>query len=45
MTGDKNERQAKKIIAESKRLNNLLELENTSAFLRPFKKLAQMFQR
>ena len=45
MTGDKNERQAKKIIAESKRLNNLLELENTSALLRPFKKLAQMFQR
>jgi hypothetical protein len=43
MTCDQNEKQAKKIIAESKRLNNLLELENSNALVRPFKKLAQKF--
>ena len=44
-TGDKNARQAKKIIEESKRLNNLLDLQKSSVLVRPFKKVAQMFQR
>ena len=43
MTGEKNDKQAQKIIAESKRLNNQLELENSNPIARPFKKLAQKF--
>ena len=45
LTGDKSERQAQKIIKESKRLENLLELQKSNALVRPFKKLVQMFQR
>lgn len=44
-TGTKDAKQAKKIIAESKRLNNMLDLQNSNVLVRPFKKLAHMFQR
>ncbi len=43
MTGGKNEMQAQKIVAESRRLNNMLELQNSNVIVRPFKKLAQKF--
>ena len=44
-TNGKDEYNAKKIVAESRRLNNMLDLQNSNAIVRPFKKLAQMFQR
>ena len=44
-TDGKDEKQAKKIIAESKRLNNILDLQNSNLLVRPFKKVAHMFQR
>ena len=43
MKGDKSDNQAKKIIAESRRLNNILELQKSNAIVRPFKKLVQKF--
>lgn len=43
MTGGKNEIQAQKIVAEARRLNNMLELQNSNVIVRPFKKLAQKF--
>lgn len=43
MKGDKSDNQAQKIIAESRRLNNILELQNSNAIVRPFKKLVQKF--
>lgn len=44
-TDGKDARRAKKIIAESKRLNNILDLQNSNALVRPFKKFVRMFQR
>ena len=35
MKGDKSDNQAQKIIAESRRLNNILELQNSNAIVRP----------
>ena len=45
ITDGKNEIQGKKIVAESRRLNNILELQNSNMFVRPFKKFFQKFQR
>ena len=45
ITGGKNEIQGKKIVAESRRLNNILELQNSNMLVRPFKKFFQKFQR
>ena len=45
ITDGKNEIQGKKIVAESRRLNNILELQNSNIFVRPFKKFFQKFQR
>jgi len=45
ITGGTNEIQGKKIVAESRRLNNILELQNSNMFVRPFKKFFQKFQR
>lgn len=45
ITDGKNEIQGKKIVAESRRLNNILELQNSNMLVRPFKKFFQKFQR